>query len=114
METPQPQPTQEELLKAYEKLQRDKQRRAAWYKTEKGREHARRGARRHYEKYKMEVREKRKAYYEENAALVREKTLSYYYKNREKILEQNRQRRAARKAEAEAAKIGQPVSLEVI
>lgn len=70
----------EELTEVYNRWMANKEARAAWAKTEAGKEYARQKAKQHYERNKEAILEKRRVYYENNRDKVNERHKNYYHR----------------------------------
>ena len=99
----------ETLIKVYKQYETNKERKAAYLKSEEGKEYNRKKATAYYEKHKAAVQERNLARYHSNKTEKPEEELTeaklkikatkaaYYQKNKEAILKRNREYYHAKK-----------------
>lgn len=86
------------LLKAYNKVQKERERMRAYLQTEEGKAQNRAHAKAHYQKNREKILEQRKALWEADPKKMTDRVKSYYYRNRDAILQKLREKKALERA----------------
>ncbi len=89
------------LLKAYNKVQKERERMRAYLQTEEGKAHNRAHAKAHYQKNREKILEQRKALWEADPKKMTDRVKSYYYRNRDAILQKLREKKALQRAQGD-------------
>jgi len=87
----------EDLLRLYEREQRYKENKKAFYASDEGKEYNRQKAKLFYQRHKEEILAKRKTRYETDSETLLNRAKAYYALHSDEINEKNKQKRLLKK-----------------